>query len=230
MNDEEDDMDDIENEVEILKIVFVGETGVGKTSIFSQFIDDVFHESFQASTGATYHTKSFLFDDGKELKLDIWDTAGQEKYRALTQMFYKDANAAILVYDITNQDSFEELQNYWVNQIKESSSSNIIIVIVANKSDLIGEEEVNEEDARKFAEEVDAIFCCTSAKNKVGIDDIFVEIVKKHTGRTDFKILTEEVEEKDEKERQDSHSYSVSGSLKLTMANSYTDKKKKKCC
>ena len=106
MNDEEDDIDDIENEVEILKIVLVGETGVGKTSIFSQFIDSVFNEGFQASTGATYHTKSFLFDDGKELKLDIWDTAGQEKYRALTQMFYKDANAAILVYDITNQDSF----------------------------------------------------------------------------------------------------------------------------
>ena len=227
MNDEEDDT---ENEVEILKIVIVGETGVGKTSIFSQFIDDVFHEDFQASTGATYHTKSFLFNDGKELKLDIWDTAGQEKYRALTQMFYKDANAAILVYDITNQDSFEELRKYWVKQIKESSSSNIIIVIDANKSDLIGEEQVNEADARKFAEEVDAIFCCTSAKNKVGIDDIFVEIVKKHTGRTDFKILTEEVEEKDEKERQHSHTFSNSGSLKLTMANSYTDKKKKKCC
>ncbi len=227
MDDEEDD---IENDVEILKIVLVGETGVGKTSIFSQFIDNVFHEDFQASTGSTYHTKSIKFDDGKELKLDIWDTAGQEKYRALTQMFYKDANAAILIYDITNQDSFEELKKYWVKQIKESSSSDIIIVIDANKSDLIEEEQVNEEDARKFADEINAIFCCTSAKNKVGIDDLFVEIVKKYTGKTDFKVLTEEVEEKVGQERQDSHSFSISGSLKLTMANSFADKKKKKCC
>lgn len=229
MNDEEDDMDEIGKDIEVLKIVLVGETGVGKTSIFSQFIDNVFHEGFQASTNATFHTKSFKFDDGKELKLDIWDTAGQEKYRALTQMFYKDANAAILIYDITNQDSFEEIKKYWVNQIKESSSSNTILVIDANKSDLIREEQVNEEEARKYAKEVGAIFWCTSAKNKIGVDDLFIEIVKKHTGRTDFKIITEEIEEKDEKEREDSHTFSISGSLKITMAN-YDDKKKKKCC
>ena len=93
-------------EEEAFKIVLIGESGVGKTSIISQFIHKIFQDDIQPSMGGTFTSKSLLFDDGKVLRLDIWDTAGQEKYRALTQMFYKDANAAVLVYDITRKDSF----------------------------------------------------------------------------------------------------------------------------
>jgi small GTP-binding protein len=122
-------MDDEDNEGEdakTIKVVILGESGVGKTSIISRFINDTFDEELVTTTGASYVSKSMKFSDKNQvLNFEIWDTAGQEKYRSLTQIFYKDASIAILVYDITNKDSFEELQNYWYEQIKDSAPKNI---------------------------------------------------------------------------------------------------------
>ena len=122
-------MDDEDNEGEdakTIKVVILGESGVGKTSIISRFINDTFEEELVTTTGASYVSKSMKFSDKNQvLNFEIWDTAGQEKYRCLTQIFYKDASIAILVYDITNKDSFDELQNYWYEQIKESAPKNI---------------------------------------------------------------------------------------------------------
>ena len=168
--------------VESFKVVLVGETGVGKTSIITQFIDETFQEDQQSTTGGTFSTKSVICDEGKILKFEIWDTAGQERYRSLTKMFYKDANAAILVYDITRKDSFEELKNYWAEQVKESSPQGIILIIAANKADLLENEAVDESIAREFAQQLGAIFVSTSAKNSSGINNLFEEIAKKHTG------------------------------------------------
>ena len=137
--------------METFKIVLLGESGVGKTSILSQFIEQTYQEDIQSSTGGTFSSKTLIIGNSKLLKLEIWDTAGQERYRSLTTMFYKDANAAILVYDITREDSFKELKNYWANQVKESAPENIILVICANKSDLVKEEKVDEDEAREFA-------------------------------------------------------------------------------
>ena len=164
------------------KIVLVGETGVGKTSIISQFIDQIFEEDLQTSTGGSFSSKELIFDNGKSLKLEIWDTAGQERYRALTKIFYKNASCAILVYDITNKQTFEELKTYWINQIKESAPKNIILAIVANKEDLLEKEEVDEKEARNFAKENEALFFSTSAKNSLGINQLFMDIGKKYTG------------------------------------------------
>ena len=122
-------MDDDDNEGEdakTIKVVILGESGVGKTSIISRFINDTFDEELVTTTGASYVSKSMKFSDKNQvLNFEIWDTAGQEKYRSLTQIFYKDASIAILVYDITNKDSFDELQNYWYEQIKDSAPKNI---------------------------------------------------------------------------------------------------------
>ena len=122
-------MDDEDNEGEdakTIKVVILGESGVGKTSVISRFINDTFDEELVTTTGASYVSKSMKFSDKNQvLNFEIWDTAGQEKYRSLTQIFYKDASIAILVYDITNKDSFDELQNYWYEQIKESAPKNI---------------------------------------------------------------------------------------------------------
>ena len=109
----------------------------------------------------------------KCVKFEIWDTAGQEKYRSLTKIFYKDARIAILVYDITRKDSFEELKNYWYAQLKESSPDNIIIGIAANKCDLYDNEQVPEDEARAFANEIGAIFKLTSANTNTGIEELF---------------------------------------------------------
>ena len=174
--------------IESFKVVLVGESGVGKTSMITQFIDQIFQEDQQSTTGGTFSTKDVICDGSKILRFEIWDTAGQEKYRSLTTMFYKDANAAVMVYDVTRAESFEELKNYWAKQIKENSPINIILVIAANKSDLIEQEQVDEGEARNFAKELNAIFISTSAKSSEGINSLFEEIAKKYTGSTDIKI------------------------------------------
>ena len=188
--------------VESFKVVLVGESGVGKTSIITQFIDQTFQEDIQSTTGGTFSTKSVVCDGGKVLKFEIWDTAGQEKYRSLTTMFYKDANAAVMVYDVTRKESFEELKNYWSGQIRDSSPENIILAIAGNKSDLIEHEVVDEGEARDFAKELGAIFVSTSAKNSEGINNLFEEIAKKYTGSSKITIKEDFEDEPHEQEQQ----------------------------
>ena len=188
--------------IESFKVVLVGESGVGKTSIITQFIDQTFQEDIQSTTGGTFSTKSVVCDGGKVLKFEIWDTAGQEKYRSLTTMFYKDANAAVMVYDVTRKESFEELKNYWSGQIRDSSPENIILAIAGNKSDLIEHEVVDEGEARDFAKELGAIFVSTSAKNSEGINNLFEEIAKKYTGSSKINIKEDFEDEPHEQEQQ----------------------------
>ena len=220
-----------ENHIEAFKVVLLGESGVGKTSIISQFIDQNFQEDLQSSTGGTFSSKSFSYGGGKILKFEIWDTAGQERYRSLTKMFYKDANAAVLVYDITRKISFEELQSYWVEQIKESAPPNILLAVVANKSDLEEEEEVDEGQARNYAQELGAIFCTTSAKSRHGIDDLFLQIARKHTGANDVQIKNDEDDSPNLFNNQDEDKMNKNGTMKITKEKTIVPKeKKKKCC
>ena len=120
-------MGDEDDDAQTCKVVLLGESGVGKTCIIARFINNTFEENLISTTGASYAGKTMTFDeyDGKSIKFEIWDTAGQEKYRSLTKIFYKDAGAAILVYDITRKESYEEIQKYWYNQIKDHAPKNI---------------------------------------------------------------------------------------------------------
>ena len=179
---------------EILKIVLIGESGVGKTSIISQFIEQIFQEDQQSTIGGTFSTKTIKCGNGKILKLEIWDTAGQERYRSVTKMFYKDANAAILVYDITSKYSYEELKKYWVEQVLDSAPQDIILAIIANKYDLFEKEQVDEEEAREFAAKINAFYAVTSAKNNCGVNDLFLQIAKKYSGSNSATIIEEKEE------------------------------------
>lgn len=178
---------------ESLKVVLLGESGVGKTSIISQLMEQEYNDEQTSTTGATFSTKTMNFND-KALCFEIWDTAGQEKYRALTKMFYKDAGAAILVYDITRQVSFEELKNYWANQVKENAPKKIVLAVAANKSDLIDSEQVDEKTGREFAKEIGAIFKSTSAKNQKGIEELFKDVGSKYLD-PNFECSPEALEE-----------------------------------
>ena len=114
-------MEENENHV---KVIFLGESDVGKTSLINRFVRGDFRDS--ETTGASYASKIMEFKDYKKsIQFQIWDTAGQEKYRGLTKLFYKDAKIVILVYDMTRRKSFDEIKNYWYNQIKENSSEEI---------------------------------------------------------------------------------------------------------
>ena len=168
-------MDD--SNCESVKIVLLGESGVGKTSILAQLMDQEYNDEQTSTTGATFSTKTMNFEKyDKALCFEIWDTAGQEKYRVLTKMFYKDAAAAILVYDITRAESFEELKNYWAEQVKDNAPKKIVLAVAANKSDLIDSEKVDEKSGRAFAKELGAIFKSTSAKNQNGIEELFRDV------------------------------------------------------
>ena len=212
------------SEVESFKVVLVGESGVEKTIIITQFIDQTFQEDQQSTTGGTFSTKSVVCDNGKTLKFEIWDTAGQERYRALTKMFYKDANAAVLVYDITRKDSFEEIQNYWSNQIKESSPPGIILAVAANKSDLIDHEAVDEEQARKFAEDLGAIFVSTTATQIDPVNDLFIQIAKKYTGSNEIKI------KEDDDAQEQPNTDDKKGTVKLTSEKSNDKNNRRRGC
>ena len=216
---------------ESFKIVLIGESGVGKTSIISQFVNQIFQEDVESSSSGTFNSKTLIYDNNKVLKLEIWDTAGQEKYRSLASMFYKEASAAILVYDITRKESFEQIQNYWVGQIKENGPTNIILALCANKSDLIDEEKVDEEQARNYAKEINAMFYPTSAKNDSGITDLFLQIAKKYTNSDNVRLKTDQDEVFDST-LSDSIGSQNRGSVNLTKEelNKKDEVKKKKCC
>jgi small GTP-binding protein len=108
------------------KVVLIGESGVGKTSIISRYINNTFKSQLMSTPGANFVTKNVMMEDeNQSIKFEIWDTAGQERYRALAKVFYKNAAVCVLVYDITRKTSFEELKNYWVNEIKVNGNPNL---------------------------------------------------------------------------------------------------------
>ena len=156
------------------KVVLVGDSGVGKTCIISRYISGAFNQNSPSTNGASYASKLITFDElKKSISLDIWDTAGQEKYKSLTKFFYKDAAVAILVYDVTNKNSFESMKNFWYGQIQDFGSKNIILGVAGNKCDMYEKEEVNENEGKEFAESIGAFFEITSAKNNTGINELF---------------------------------------------------------
>ena len=108
------------------KVVLIGESGVGKTSIISRYISNTFSSVIASTPGANFTTKTvFLPEENQSIKFEVWDTAGQEKFRALAKVFYKNAAVCILVYDITRKASFEELKKYWITEIKANASPNL---------------------------------------------------------------------------------------------------------
>ena len=176
-NEDEPDNDDEES----IKVVLLGESGVGKTSIISQFTKGVFNQDCMSTNGATFSTKKKEFKELKKiLSFEIWDTAGQEKYRALAKMFFKDAAVALLVYDISSKKTFIEIRDYWLDIVKENCSEKLIIYLVGNKYDLIEKEDISEEEVREYAKSVNVPLWFTSAKDSTGIEDLFDEIGQKY--------------------------------------------------
>ena len=158
-----------------LKIVLLGDSGVGKSSIVLRYVTDSFKTDSDATVGASYMGKIITLNENL-VKLNIWDTAGQERYHSLAKMYYRDADVAIIVYDITNSESFQGMKK-WYNEVKQNSKNNILVAIAGNKEDLISSEVIGLEEAQAYAYSINALFKKTSAKNNYGIDQLFKEIV-----------------------------------------------------
>ena len=162
------------------KLVFIGDSGVGKTCIITRFLKGTFDSNQLTTDGASYATKTIEIKEMNEyITFDIWDTAGQERYKALTKFFFQGAKMAILVYDITRKATFDSMKDEWYKQLKEYGDSDVIIGIAGNKSDRYEEEAVSEKEAREFAKSIGAVFGLTSAQNNQGINELFQDIAKK---------------------------------------------------
>lgn len=155
-----------------IKVVFLGESTVGKTSIISCFAQGDFNPEQTSTIGACFTMKKIILDDKTEVKLKIWDTAGQERFRALTPMYYRDADIAILVFAVDDKDSFEKLQR-WIDDLNRDTKIMPPLIIVGNKIDLSEQRKISSDDAEKYAESVGATFLECSAKLKEGIEEIF---------------------------------------------------------
>ncbi|KAJ5078721.1 ras-related protein rab11 [Anaeramoeba ignava] len=170
----------------LFKIVLIGDGAVGKTNLTTRFCQNEFNSESKSTIGVEFATKQIEVD-GKNLKAQIWDTAGEERYRSITAAYYRGAVGALLVYDVTRFSTFENLPK-WLGELREQADSNIQIILVGNKSDLVDNRVVSKEEGEKFARANHLSFIETSAANATNVEKAFTsllnEIYKKTAKRS----------------------------------------------
>ena len=159
------------------KTIILGDSGVGKTSVALRFVSNVFKKYSEVTIGASYLTKTLTINDNI-YKFFIWDTSGEEKYHSLAPLYYRGSDIAIIVYDITQKQSFISVKK-WIKELKDNGPVNISFAIIGNKNDLENKRQVLTKDAKKYADEMNAVFFETSAKDNINIDELFHEMASK---------------------------------------------------
>ncbi|KAF9295286.1 Ras- protein Rab-18 [Mortierella antarctica] len=165
--------------VATLKLLLIGSSGTGKSSLLMRFVDGIFlaPDEISATIGVDFKVK-VIDVEGKKYKLTIWDTAGQERFRTLTSSYYRGAQGVILVYDVSNRDSFNDLQT-WFNELDTyCSSKEVVRMIVGNKVDKESSREVSRQEGQEFARKLQTLFVECSAKTKLGVQQAFDELVQ----------------------------------------------------
>ena len=162
---------------EKIKLILVGDTTVGKTSIINQYIKNTFSSEFTVTMAQDKSLKSIKLNNGKELMLEIWDTVGQEKLRSTNKIFMKNSKIALLVYDITNQKSFDDLNEFYEELNQIVGRDNIVLGVVGNKSDLYEDQVISKETGEEYANNIGALFFETTAQEHENIENLFNEIV-----------------------------------------------------
>ena len=162
----------------LFKILILGDSTVGKTCFLTRYADNTFQENQMATLGVDYKLKNVKMEDGNIVKLQIWDTAGQDRFHSLTRNYFKGAHGIILLYDITTQSSFDNVSK-WIKQIKEDASEKVVIILIGNKIDLEHKRAIPTEEGEKIAEDFGLIFFECSAKTGKNINEAFNELIKK---------------------------------------------------
>ena len=157
-----------------LKFVMLGESKVGKTSIFAQYNEGKFDPDYKPTLSAQFLRMEIKISDSNATTVDIWEAPGGKTYRSIAKIYYKETNAFLLVYDETDEDSFNELKNFWYEQVKDLGQ---ILVVIANKCDL-SDKKVKKKKKKKYAESIGAMFFEISAKENIGISNMFEKIAE----------------------------------------------------
>mmetsp|Transcript_19548 Transcript_19548/g.21852 ORF Transcript_19548/g.21852 Transcript_19548/m.21852 type:complete len:203 (+) Transcript_19548:76-684(+) len=161
----------------LFKYIIVGDTAVGKSCLLLQFTDKRFQPVHDLTIGVEFGSRTITIDEN-QIKLQIWDTAGQEKFRSITRSYYRGAAGALLVYDITRRETFDHLQS-WLEDCRRYSNQNIVIMLIGNKSDLENKRSVSKEEGQEFANKNGLTFLETSAKTAANVEAAFIESARK---------------------------------------------------
>ncbi|XP_032879071.1 ras-related protein Rab-6A isoform X2 [Chiloscyllium punctatum] len=162
---------DFGNPLRKFKLVFLGEQSVGKTSLITRFMYDSFDNTYQATIGIDFLSKTMYLED-RTIRLQLWDTAGQERFRSLIPSYIRDSAAAVVVYDITNVNSFQQTTK-WIDDVRTERGSDVIIMLVGNKTDLADKRQVAIEEGERKAKELNVMFIETSAKAGYNVKQLF---------------------------------------------------------
>ena len=217
--EEEDEIKEGEEETQktklSLKILLIGDSEVGKTSILVKYTEHIFPEDHISTIGVEYKDKN-IKKDNYNIRLQIWDTAGQERFRSITKSIYRNANGVLFIYDVTKKDTFNNIKN-WIKDL-ENFENDIKSIIIGNKIDLDDKREVNKNDLEELAKKYNMPFIETSAKNNINIEECFDlmvnEILKEKDDNTIIKLFSRKTK----------------SDLSISTEKPEDNKKKAKCC
>ncbi|XP_010901337.1 ras-related protein Rab-41 isoform X4 [Esox lucius] len=159
------------NPLRKFKLVFLGEQSVGKTSLITRFMYDSFDNTYQATIGIDFLSKTMYLED-RTVRLQLWDTAGQERFRSLIPSYIRDSTIAVVVYDITNLNSFQQTSK-WIDDVRTERGGDVIIMLVGNKTDLADKRQITTEEGEQRAKELNVMFIETSAKTGYNVKQLF---------------------------------------------------------
>ena len=179
----------------IFKIVLIGDSGVGKTNLLGRYLKKEYKEETKATVGVEFGEKKYELN-GLKIKAQIWDTAGQERYKAITSMYYKGAKGALIVFDLSSKNTFQNVEK-WYNEIKKTADPNINLILIGNKSDLKDKRQISTEEGENKAKEMNVAYLETSALNCDNVDKAFDALIEAISKKMKMEIEAEEEENDD---------------------------------
>ena len=221
----------INKEIDV-KVVLLGESGVGKSCIILRYTNDQYSDNNLSTILCSTESKLVSLNNNNDLvKFNIWDTAGQEKFRAISRINYRDADVIILVFDITSPESFQCLKEYWYPQVKENAPKCALLALVAAKCDLKNDLKIDLTAAKTYAEEIKAMFKETSSLSNSGINELFQEIAEKILTSDNFKDNNKKKRNNIPEMTNDDEGSDNSDKTGTThLKNFKTNKEKSRCC
>ena len=196
----------------IFKVLLLGNSNVGKSSLFLRFVDDIWNDTFVPTIGVDFKIKTFDIDE-KKIKMQIWDTAGQERFKNIIASYYRGAHGILLIFDVTDKDSFKNLSN-WLIEIEKNASKNVLKVLIGNKTDLEEKRVITYNQGKEFADSYGLKYIETSAKKNLNVNEAFEALGRELMQASDDKKIGKSKDKK----------------ISVTKAEDLNQEQKKGCC